>query len=371
MSVKHLDGDRYLVRVYNPTGSEYRRTIRGKRAAHQHEAHMRTMLSEGSRYDGRLARTQVIDYAHTWIEARNVKPVTRVGYHRLLITVIQPHLPTLKLGAWRHTNAQRFVSQLARGGAAVSTQRRAITLLRSIFHSAVRDGALAHNPFDGIPLPRPRTRASELPTWGDVRATIQRGGVTGHGALLLAGTGMRAGELCAAGWDDIDFDTGMLHVQRTLVALNPTQAAAAGVQRTTYLARPKSAAGERHIPLPPTVIEYLKALDPWGIRKVTLPHYDGGTATYRPILPPPRATILKPTNLSATMTHRAGYSPHRLRHLYATTLEQNGVPLATVQAVMGHAPTGITLAVYTHVQPHTLTMVRDIIEERLTSASCA
>ena len=55
------------------------------------------------------------------------------------------------------------------------------------------------------------------------------------------------------------------------------------------------------------------------------------------------------------------WSPHDLRHLYASTLEQAGVPLRTVQEVMGHAPKGVT-GIYTHVQAHSLELVIPVIE---------
>ena len=55
------------------------------------------------------------------------------------------------------------------------------------------------------------------------------------------------------------------------------------------------------------------------------------------------------------------WSPHDLRHLYASTLEQSGVPLRTVQEVMGHAPRGVT-GIYTHVQAHSLDLIVPVIE---------
>jgi integrase len=367
VSIKLIDGDRYMVRVYNPNGREYRKVVHGKRAATAHEAKMRTLFAEGVNYDS--SKVTFAEYAHEWIAARSVKPVTRVGYHRLLTTAIEPHLPRMQLRAWKHLTAQTFTRDLAASGVAVSTQRRALTLMRSVFTSAVRDGMIQRNPFDGIPLPHAGRDTRPLPAWEDVRAVVAMQGTAPAGVRLIATTGLRIGEACAVGWDDLDIEHGTLRVERTLVALNPKQAKAAGVDTLAYLARPKSTAGVREIPLPPSTVEWLSRTDPRGIRKVTLPHYGGGTTTFRPLLASARASFLTPSNLSTAMIRRTKLPPHRLRHLYATTLEQGGVPLSTVQSILGHAPIGVTLAIYTHVQPHTLELARDLIESHLNSAN--
>jgi integrase len=42
---------------------------------------------------------------------------------------------------------------------------------------------------------------------------------------------------------------------------------------------------------------------------------------------------------------------HSLRHTYATRLFEVGVPIKTVQALMGHSDITTTMNIYTHVMP--------------------
>lgn len=86
-------------------------------------------------------------------------------------------------------------------------------------------------------------------------------------------------------------------------------------------------------------------------------------------------TTIKTTHVfglttSATIGHsireraaKAGgtWSPNDLRHLYFSTLEQNGIPPRTIQEVMGREPPGGGCR-YCRVQPHTLDFRALVIE---------
>lgn len=65
---------------------------------------------------------------------------------------------------------------------------------------------------------------------------------------LFIASGIRAGELIALYWEDIDLDTGTLHVSNTLVKVNDK-----------YIRqKPKTRDSERSILLPSHIVELLK-----------------------------------------------------------------------------------------------------------------
>lgn len=371
MSLKQLDDHKWLVRVYNPHGREHRKVIKGKRAAIAHERMMKARLSNGESRLEAMSRTRFSEYAQQWIDSRNVKPITRSGYHRLLHVYTLPYMDDLRIGDWRHSDAQRFANQLSASGHAPSTQRRVHTLVRAVFLAAVRDELLNRNPFDGVNLPPARRLDREPVGWDDVAAMYASAGKAGQLAVILAATGLRAGELCALSWEDVDLAEGVVKVRRSLVSIDPRQARAANAAMVTYISEPKSHAAVRDIPIPPALKPFLRP--PKRRRWVSLPSWPSGRLERLSlVLDPPRAEIVVPTNLSSRIARAARHrglvkqSPHDYRRLYAATLEQAGVPLATVQQVLGHAPSGVTMTHYVSVQPHTIEMVRNVIEQALT-----
>jgi integrase len=56
------------------------------------------------------------------------------------------------------------------------------------------------------------------------------------------------------------------------------------------------------------------------------------------------------------------FGPHLLRHRYATILHDAKVPARAIDYVTGHAPAGVTLAVYTEVTPEALAEVREAMQ---------
>lgn len=66
------------------------------------------------------------------------------------------------------------------------------------------------------------------------------------------------------------------------------------------------------------------------------------------------------------LCHRAATpvtSPHRLRHSYATRLHAEGVPLATISALLGHINVAVTL-IYLHVGEHDYDEAKKALDRR-------
>ena len=56
------------------------------------------------------------------------------------------------------------------------------------------------------------------------------------------------------------------------------------------------------------------------------------------------------------------YNIHALRHIHATFLLQNGVPINYVSERLGHSSPQITLNVYTHVLPKITNQAMNLFE---------
>lgn len=131
---------------------------------------------------------------------------------------------------------------------------------------------------------------------------------------LLVATGLRIEELQLLRWQDIDFAGGRLRVARD---------------------RTKGGThGRRFVPLPARLVASLAEI-----------RGDDG-----PVFPGLSDDGLR--NAMARACGRAGvpaYSPHDLRHRYASLMVMAGVPPTRVSQLVGHAKTSLTVDTYSHV----------------------
>lgn len=280
-----------------------------------------------------------------WIDAKpKVAPTTRGVYERTLRNHIQPRLnvrvDALKIQTIRDFAAGTSDAIAKHGTDGEGTNRAALQMLKSALRWAARQdvGMIPINPIQDIPLDMlvkaPRGDAMPLE---DVAALLEAAAGRPSEIMwrLLLETGARRGEITGLNWGDINLRTGVVTIRK--IASPET----GGIQTDN---RTKGRA-KREIPLSPGLLEALTDL------KVQR-----------------RATAFDPVILDARGRRRAsftairywwkrdcaeagieGYTPHSLRHTFATTALAAGVPVNVVSSILGHASTAVTLEVYAHV----------------------
>ncbi len=148
---------------------------------------------------------------------------------------------------------------------------------------------------------------------------------------LMLVTGLRGQEVLALRWGDVG--AGRLTVHRAL-------------SRDGRVQRPKSRAGQRAVPLPPSLVRDLL------IFRLTAPWSED----LHPIFPNSRGEFRDLKNFAnrtfRPAARRAGLewaTPHVLRHTFASRMIRGGWNVKQLQAVLGHATSAITLDTYTHL----------------------
>lgn len=160
---------------------------------------------------------------------------------------------------------------------------------------------------------------------------------------LFLATGIRAGELCALHWDDVNIETGLLYIRHTLVRLN-------GEYTRT---EPKTSGSERRIVLPEYIIDLLKEHR----RKQTLGRFKSGGICEAPeaVFTNKSGNYLISANLNSKLHRlcRDNELPdihlHSLRHTHASLLINSNVTAKVIADRLGHATTKTTLDTYSHV----------------------
>jgi integrase len=168
--------------------------------------------------DARLTFQQFADGLWTrYLDAGDKRPATKATYESILSTWILPRWGKLPL-------ADITVSMCSALFADLHDQRSPATgvLVYAILSNMFKL-AEDHELIDSIPLKqkrhRPKLPKSRKPAYApDVIRQIVQAADPQYRAILwtYALTGLRAGEVPALQWQDIDFDAGLIHVRRKL-----------------------------------------------------------------------------------------------------------------------------------------------------------
>ena len=220
-----------------------------------------------------------------------------------------------------------------------------ISGLRTFFRYWQRRGRLARNPLTGVPLPKLEKRLPKFLTEEQMtllltgpQRLLENGGVEAFAAWrdrlaleLLYGGGLRVSELVGLNYGAIDSASGVARVRGK-----------GGKERLCPLGRVALA----------TLARFRKEFAPaCGPSDPVLVSPAGRRLTVRAV-----QLMLKRYLALAGLPH--DFSPHKLRHAYATHLLNAGADLRLVQELLGHAQLATT-QVYTHVSVARLKDVYD------------
>jgi site-specific recombinase XerD len=246
---------------------------------------------------------------------------------------------------------RRYIAHLSEQNRAPATSARKLAALRALFASQREHGQISQNPADLVSTPR---RGSHLPRVLSAREAarlldrIPAGGpleLRDRALFELAyACGLRAEELVSLRMADVDHDGEQLRVEgkgRKTRFVPVGELAMAAVRVYLERARPAlepgdSSRAEEDTGPPNASRTSAAAHDALFLSKNGRPL---GTSDVR--------RRLRTWAVRAGLP--AGYSPHALRHSFATHLLDGGADLRTIQELLGHASVSST-QIYTRVE---------------------
>jgi integrase len=279
---------------------------------------------------------------------------TIAGYQQHIRKHIVPRLGATKIAALTTPRIERFRDDLL-ADMSRPLAKKVLGSLKAILKDAKRRGNVAQNVAADVMIgTSSRDKAKpkigrDIPTTDEIRRILDAA-PEGRGRALImvaAFSGLRASELRGLRWEDVNLKRGELHVRQR-------------ADRFNDVGQPKSASGERVVPIGPMVVNTLrqwKLKCPKSERDLVFPTGTGGIENHSNIV----QRMLAPAQIVAGVI-KADRRPkypglHSLRHFYASwciNRRQDGgleLPPKTVQARLGHASIVMTLDRYGHLFP--------------------
>jgi integrase len=272
------------------------------------------------------------------------------SYESTLRIHIKPKLGHIRLAKLTATDLERLYADLSSKGAAPKSVRNYHACIHTMLEKAVRRDVLVRNVANIVDLPRKVRRDLPMITPEQAKAFLQATQEHRLEALFVLAitTAARQGELLGLAWDNVDLDTGLIDVRWALQK----------VDGQMELVEPKTASSVRTIALTEIAIAALRRHHG---RQIQEQMYLGRAWVneLNLVFTTPFGTPLDKDNVRKRelppLLRAAGLSDrlrfHDLRHIAASLLLSDGVPIPTVSEMLGHADSATTLRVYAHAIP--------------------
>lgn len=327
-----------------PDGKRKVKTVSGK-TKKEVEAKMqavRTEQEQGADPFGKNPRLG--DYLDLWLltKEKNIAPKTVRCYRQNIDNHLKPGLGSVKLKDLTTDQVDAFLTLKQKDGYSSDTIRLMRTTLNTALKYALKTRKITFNPVSVSDPPKREHKVTDVLDVRQVRILLAacKGKPYGLAIELATKTGLRKGEVLGLMWDDVDFDSGLLHVRRQFQRID-------GEWKSVGL---KTAKARRIIPIDPELVEQLRLhkgqqfldqmRDDWKWHGLIFCTRNGTPYDERNIL-----TYLK------QILKEAGLPPirfHDLRHTYATLLRSIQVETKDISERLGHSNTAITQDLYMH-----------------------
>lgn len=275
-----------------------------------------------------------------------VRPSSHQTYRGYIDNHIKPNIGNIPLNKLTSLELQKFYKKLLGSGRverieskkqpkglSAKTVRNINQIIASALNLAIQEKLIHSNSTVGCALPRVEHKEMKTLTAEQLSSFLREAKETGVYEMYYTelATGLRRGELLGLKWSDIDFNLGVIRVQRQVARIDGEIVEAPLKTKNSY----------RNISISRDTIEVLKEQKKKVTGEYVFPSPNGG-----PISPDSVLHMLH------RVLERAGLPKvrfHDLRHTFATLALQNGVDIKTVSSMLGHNSAGFTLDTYTHV----------------------
>ena len=287
-----------------------------------------------------------LDFWYQQYAKQTLRPTTQSGYENMIYNHIITDIGKIPLNKLTQNDLQQFYTRLKNGGRKVRTElygkglsdrmvRGCHAMCRKALEKAVADGIIRINPAIGCKLPPKKAKEMQVLTREEMQRFMAQAKADGYFELFLLElcTGMRRGEIVALQWDDLNMQTGELHICRQ----------ATTVHGNIHICAPKTKSSIRTVILPPDIVKILAEYKKRINSRWMFPSPVKEDAPYHP------SAIRKVLDRTLERAECKHVRFHDLRHTFATTALANGMDVKNLSVTIGHVSAETTLNIYSHI----------------------
>lgn len=298
--------------------------------------------------------------------SKELAPTTYARYLAILKTRILPYFGKFKLDKIRPTDIMKFYDMLEsdtqirrlknnRGERLTKPLSRKTILehhrlLRAMLHKAVYWRLIVNNPAERVQPPKahkPKRRYYDDEQCKVLLENLEQlnaDNIKYKVAIIITiFTGVRLGELMGLEWQDVDFKTGTVSINRSSQYL---------ADKGVFTKTPKTESSIREVAIPDFVISLLEEYKSWYEEQKSI--YGELWINSDRLFVQADGKPMHPSTISKWFVRYVGQiglpviNFHGLRHTNATLLISQNIDVAVVAARLGHAQITTTLNFYVH-----------------------
>lgn len=287
-----------------------------------------------------------VEFWYETFSKPNKRPNSQKSYEGFIRLYILPKLGQIPLNKLTQNDIQQFFNWMKKDGRSAHREqfgpglsdrvlRNCFSLCHMALEQAVVEKLIPQNPATGCKIPTAKRKEMQLLSREELQRFLIQAKYDGYYEVFLLelSTGLRQGELMALQWDDINFTTGELRINKQVHR----------VDGKLTISEPKTKATIRTVILPQPVLNALREYKKTVSSRWLFP------STRKEDMPVDPAHIRRTMQL---ILERAGCRQvrfHDLRHLFATNALARGMDVKTLSTIIGHVSTSTTMNVYAHV----------------------
>ena len=285
-----------------------------------------------------------------------ISPRTYQGYVEKSKTILE-HLGNMQLQKIELYHLQKFISDLQNEGKSPKSLRH-YSILKMCFDDAIMCRHISLNPTRNLKLPSMRRKELNIMTKEEqlVFEGFMKKYRMGTAYIVLANTGLRAGELSGLTWKDVDFENKALYVRRGMQKITTYDDDFNKIKRERKVTDVKTENSYRVVPMLDKVVrilqEYKKKVqaEQEELAELGEGFKDDDFIFKTKYNHPITSEYLRKTCQGICKSNNfRKVGIHELRHTFATRSIEAGIDLRVLQEILGHASYSTTADIYVHI----------------------